>query len=259
MPINNEVYSTQPNAWWDENHYLHLLKTGINPARYGYFEEILTKQMGLTLKNLKVLDVGCGGGILSEEFARAGCQVTGVDPAEPSLEVARQHAQSENLNINYQFGTGENIPFNDAVFDVVVCCDVLEHVNDVEKVTQELLRVVKPGGVVFFDTINRTAKSYLANIFIAQQFPLTSFFDADVHVWHQFITPEELTGYLQKSGLQVKDLNGLTSALPDVLVAILLVLRKFGFLNQAELGRKLKFRVGGGLSTNYIGWGVKKA
>lgn len=258
MTINNDVYSTQPHGWWDENHYLNLLKTGINPARFGYFHEVLTDRLGLDPSLLSVLDVGCGGGILSEEFARAGCKVVGIDPAIPSLEAAREHARAENPSIQYLCGRGEQIPFGDSSFDIVVCCDVLEHVDDLEKAVSELARVTKPGGGVFFDTINRTFKSYLGNIFVAQQFPLTAFFDPNVHVWTKFITPGELTELFERHGLKEVEVKGMTPSLPDPLVAFLLVLRKFGFLNLAEVGRRLKFRVGGSLATNYVGWGRKR-
>ncbi len=258
MTVNNDVYSTQPHGWWDENHYFHLLKTGINPARFGYFYEILTSRLGLDPRLLSILDVGCGGGILSEEFARAGGRVVGIDPAIPSLEAAGEHARAKNLSIQYLGGRGEQLPFEDASFDVVVCCDVLEHVDDPEKVISELARVAKPGGAVFFDTINRTFKSYLGNIFVAQQFPLTAFFDPNVHVWNKFIPPGELTELFERHGLKVIEVKGLTPSLPDLLTAFLLALRKFGFLNLAEVGRRLKFRVGGSLAANYIGWGRKR-
>ncbi len=258
MPINNAVYQTQAKGWWDENHYLHLLKTGINPARFGYFEQILTRQLRLTLSGLRVLDVGCGGGILSETFAEAGCQVSGIDPASASLEAARAHAAQSGLEIDYQQAGGEAIPFPPNSFDAVLCCDVLEHVDDLPQVISELARVAKPGAPLFFDTINRSAKARVANIFIAQQFPLTRFFEADVHVWEKFITPAELTALLQVNHLRPMHLTGLGSSLPDLQVAALLIQRKMSKMSMGELGRRLQFRVGGGLENNYIGWAQKQ-
>jgi 2-polyprenyl-6-hydroxyphenyl methylase / 3-demethylubiquinone-9 3-methyltransferase len=258
MPVNNQVYSSRPDAWWDEDHYLHLLKTGVNPARFAYFHDIL-RRLQLSPKALSILDVGSGGGFLSEEFARLGCRVSGIDPAHASVRAARDHALGEDLSIAYLTGRGEGLPFPQCCFDVVLCCDVLEHVDDLEQVAAELARVTKPGGLFFFDTINRTFKSWLANIFVAQQFPLTRFFDPDVHVWDKFIRPDELVPLLRRHGLEDIRLSGLTPSLPDPAVAFWLVLRKFGLLNLAELGRKLKFRTGGGLETNYIGWGRKRA
>jgi 2-polyprenyl-6-hydroxyphenyl methylase/3-demethylubiquinone-9 3-methyltransferase len=258
MPINNEIYSLQASGWWNENHFLHLLKTGINPPRFGYFRDALTRQLGLQPEDLSVLDVGCGGGILSEEFAKLGCHVTGIDPSAPSLETARKHAANKNLTIDYRQANGESIPFAANTFDVVVCCDVLEHVDDLEKTLREAARVLKPGGMLCYDTINRTAESRKANIFAAQDFALTSFFPRNTHVWEKFITPNELLALFEKVGFENRDMTGLNSALPDLQVAGLLIRRKLGMLSFAELGRQLQFQTGGGLQTSYLGWAVRK-
>ena len=258
MSINNDIYSVQASGWWDENHFLYLLKTGMNPARFGYFSEALTHQLGLQPVSLSVLDVGCGGGILSEEFAKIGCRVTGIDPSAPSLDTARTHAVREGLAIEYRQASGESIPFGAGTFDVVVCCDVLEHVNDLEKTILEVARVLKPGGMFCYDTINRTEESRKANIFAAQDFALTSFFPPNTHVWDKFITPEELLALFEKVGFENHDMTGLNSGLPDLQVAGLLIRRKLGLLSFAELGRRLKFQTGGGLQASYLGWAVKK-
>jgi len=259
MSINNEIYSQQAGGWWDENHFLHLLKTGMNPARFGYFHEALTSQLGRQPRNLSVLDVGCGGGILSEEFAKIGCRVTGLDPSTPSLETARKHAVMQGLTIDYRQGSGEDMPFEAGQFDVVVCCDVLEHVNDLEKTLCEVARVIKPDGMYCYDTINRTEESRKANIFAAQDFALTSFFPRNTHVWEKFITPGEILALFEKVGFENRDMTGLNSALPDLQVAGLLIRRKLGLLTFAELGRRLKFQTGGGLQASYLGWAVRKS
>jgi 2-polyprenyl-6-hydroxyphenyl methylase / 3-demethylubiquinone-9 3-methyltransferase len=258
MSINNEIYSQQAGGWWDENHFLHLLKTGMNPPRFGYFRDALTRQLGLQPEALSVLDVGCGGGILSEEFAKIGCHVTGIDPSVPSLDAARKHAANEGLTIEYHHASGESIPFDANAFDVVICCDVLEHVNDLEKTLREVARVLKFGGMFCYDTINRTEESRKANIFAAQDFALTSFFPHDTHIWEKFITPEELLSLYEKLGFENRDMTGLNSALPDLQVAGLLIRRKLGLLTFAELGRQLKFQTGGGLQASYLGWAVRK-
>jgi 2-polyprenyl-6-hydroxyphenyl methylase/3-demethylubiquinone-9 3-methyltransferase len=258
MSINNEIYSQQAGGWWDENHFLHLLKSGMNPPRFGYFRDALTRQLGRQPEALSVLDVGCGGGILSEEFAKVGCRVTGLDPSVPSLETARKHAAMEGLTIDYRQGSGEDMPFEEGSFDIVVCCDVLEHVNDLEKTLREVARVIKPGGMFCYDTINRTEESRKANIFAAQDFVLTSFFPKDTHVWEKFITPSEVLSLFEKVGFDNRDMTGLNSALPDLQVAGLLILRKLGLLTFAELGRRLQFQTGGGLQASYLGWAVKK-
>jgi 2-polyprenyl-6-hydroxyphenyl methylase/3-demethylubiquinone-9 3-methyltransferase len=258
MPVDNEIYSSQSGGWWDENHFLHLLKTGMNPARFGYFRDILVSKLALDPHGLSLLDVGCGGGILSEEFARLGCHVTGIDPSASSLETARRHAAQQGLEIEYRQSTGENLPFADACFDIVVCCDVLEHVQDLRAVLGHVARVLKPGGLMFYDTINRTEKSRVENILVAQDFPLTSFFPPNTHAWEMFIKPEELQDLLEQVGLQHRAMSGLRSKLPDLQVAWLLVRRKLGLLNYAELGRRLKFTTGGDLHASYLGWAVKR-
>jgi 2-polyprenyl-6-hydroxyphenyl methylase/3-demethylubiquinone-9 3-methyltransferase len=139
-----------------------------------------------------------------------------------------------------------------------VCCDVLEHVDDFQKVLGEVARVLKPGGVLFYDTINRTEESRQANIFAAQEFPLTRFFPRDTHVWDKFITPQELLSVFERVGLESCHMTGLRSALPDMQVARLLIRRKLGLLSFAELGRRLKFQTGGSLEASYLGWAVRK-
>jgi 2-polyprenyl-6-hydroxyphenyl methylase / 3-demethylubiquinone-9 3-methyltransferase len=258
MSINNEIYSQQAGGWWDENHFLHLLKTGMNPPRFGYFRDALTRQLGLQPEALSVLDVGCGGGILSEEFAKIGCRITGIDPSVPSLDAARKHAANEGLTIDYRQASGESIPFDANTFDVVICCDVLEHVDDLETTLREVARVLKPGGMFCYDTINRTEESRKSNIFAAQDFALTSFFPPNTHVWEKFITPEEILALFEKVGFENRDMTGLNSALPDLQVAGLLIRRKLGLLTFAELGRQLKFQTGGGLEASYLGWAVRK-
>ncbi len=257
MPIDNEIYNSQADGWWDTNHFLHLLKTGINPARFGYFFDILTRRLSLDPQALTVLEIGCGGGILSEEFAKIGCRVTGLDPSEGSLQTARSHAAAQGFEITYRQGRGEALPFPEASFKVVVCCDVLEHVDDLGAVIRESARVLKPGGILFYDTLNRTEQARASTIFAAQQFPLTSFFPPETHVWEKFITPAELIALFEANGLENREMTGLGSALPDLHVAWLLIQRKLGWLSFAELGEKLQFKTGGGLEANYIGWAVK--
>ena len=148
--IDNALYNEPGDIWWDENRIMHLLKSSINPVRAGYFRRLLDQAFKLDYRGIQALDVGCGGGILAEEFAGMGFRVTGIDPSAQSLATARQHAQSMGLAIDYQHGTGESIPFADGTFPVVYCCDVLEHVRDLPKVIREIYRVTKPGGVFFF-------------------------------------------------------------------------------------------------------------
>jgi len=256
MPVNNAIYSTEAAGWWKDDHFLHLLNTGVNPARLGYFQKVLSSQ-GLDPSGMSVLDAGCGGGILSEALARLGCRVTGIDLSAASLSVARSHARGQGLTIHYGQARIERLPFERACFDAVFCCDVLEHLDDHVPVIMELARTLRPGGLFFYDTINRTEDSRRENIVAAQEFPLTRFFPPDTHRWEQFIRPEELLGTLERAGLQNRDMTGLQSALTDGQVAALLIRRKLGMLTFAELGRRLRFHTGGGLEASYLGWAVK--
>jgi 2-polyprenyl-6-hydroxyphenyl methylase/3-demethylubiquinone-9 3-methyltransferase len=165
--IDNAIYDRIAETWWDENSMIHILRTAINPARFGYFGKIW-KERGLKPSELSLLDVGCGGGFLSEEFAKSGFCVTGVDSSAATLQTAQNHAEQAKLDIKYVNGRAEALPFDDATFDVVTCCDVLEHVSDLDVVVKEIARVLKPGGIFFYDTINRTPLSKFVMIKLFQ-------------------------------------------------------------------------------------------
>ncbi len=168
MPTNNRVYDGEGDVWWDEQSPLSCLHTSLNPARFPYFREVLLERLGWRVQGLRTLDVGSRGGLLAEEFARLGLAVTGVDPSANSLATARRHADASGLEIDYEQAVGESLPFDDARFDVVYCCDVLEHVSNVDLVVGQIARVLRPGGAFLFDTINRTTASKLATITVAQ-------------------------------------------------------------------------------------------
>src|SRR6185503_3215831 len=144
--IDNDLYNAKDNTWWDPVNVMYLLKTSVNPVRVGYAKRKLD-ELHLDPAGKKALEVGCGGGILSEEIARMGFETTGIDPAQAAINVANEHGRENSLQITYKVGCGESIPFNDNYFDVVFCCDVLEHLEDFKKVVAEISRVLKPGGV----------------------------------------------------------------------------------------------------------------
>ena len=177
MPVDNDVYNT--HSWWDDDQPFATLEA-FTPARFDYFHDVLTNRLRLDLKGLEVLDVGCGGGLLAEHFARTGCKVTGMDPSGPSLEAAGEHARRSGLEIEYHQGFAEELPFPDATFDFVYCCDTLEHVTSVDKSVAEAVRVLKPGGHYLYDTINRTFRSKLAMIKMAQDWKSVSFAPKDL-------------------------------------------------------------------------------
>ena len=144
---------------------------------------------------------------MSEAYAGHGARVTGVDPSSGSLEVARSHARQSGLSIRYEQGRGEAIPSTDASFDLVSCCDVLEHVDDLDAVIREIARVLRPGGLFFFDTINRTWPSWLFVIEVFQEW--LRLVPPGGHDWEMFITPRELGAALARAGLEMRNLTGL--------------------------------------------------
>lgn len=146
MPaIDNAIYDRVSSTWWDEDGFMALLRTSVNPPRFDYFRDVLVERLRLEPARLRVLDVGCGGGLLSEAFAAMDCDVTGVDQSVPTLAAARAHAGRTGLSIRYLEGSAETLPFDAGTFDVVCCCDVLEHVDDPDVVVREISRVLKPG------------------------------------------------------------------------------------------------------------------
>jgi 2-polyprenyl-6-hydroxyphenyl methylase/3-demethylubiquinone-9 3-methyltransferase len=258
MPVDNHLYDTMAKSWWDEEGCLHILR-GLNPARFGYMRRVLVEELKIDPRGKKTLDVGCGGGILAEEFARLGCDVTGVDPSEPSIEAARAHARQEGLAIEYRTGTGEALPFPDGAFELVYCCDVLEHVNDVGRVVAEIARVLQPGGIFFYDTINRTFQSWLVMIKLFQEWSWTSFMPPNLHDWRRFIKPEELIAVLAANGLQNQGLTGLKPATNPLQTFRLLRARKRGEITYLEAARRLDLRESRDKSIVFMGWARKVA
>ena len=255
--INNHMYNEFADSWWDENGTLHLLKVMVNPWRVPYFAEALKGRFGADLSQVRLLDIGCGGGVLAEEFAKLGCQVTGIDISDESLAVARAHARTQGLTIAYQSGSAAQLPFDGSSFEVVSCCDALEHIPAWEQVIAEVGRVLKPEGLFLFDTINRTSKSRVNFIFGLQDFPFTRLFPKDAHVWEMFITPEELSSVLEQNCMKVQGMSG--GAIPrDPLSTLQEVRRhKRGEINVAELGRRLELKLDPDLSLNYLGYAQK--
>jgi 2-polyprenyl-6-hydroxyphenyl methylase/3-demethylubiquinone-9 3-methyltransferase len=182
MPVDNSIYEAPGDIWWDETQPLSALRTAINPGRMAYLAEVL-KQEGMTGRGSRALDIGCGGGLMAEEVARMGFAVSGVDPAAASVAVARAHALTSDLDIEYATAGGESLPFPDQSFDLVYCCDVLEHVTDPGQVIRETSRVLRPGGLFFYDTINRTRASKLLMIKMFQDWSLTAWMPRDLHAW----------------------------------------------------------------------------
>ena len=255
--VNNRIYDELAGTWWDENEFLHLLKVMVNPWRVPYFKNVLLKQYRQDLNQVRLLDIGSGGGVLAEEFASLGCQVTGIDISPGSIAVAQSHAARSGLSIDYRVGSGTSLPFQERSFEAVSCCDVLEHIQEWRLVIAEARRVLVPGGLFFFDTINRTQKSRALMIFGLQEFPLTKLMPADTHVWEMFITPGEIKAALREEGMIVVDITGSKIATHPIATLWYIFQQKLGRITFAELGRRLELKLDTDLSLNYLGYARK--
>lgn len=188
--------------WWDPHSEFKPLHD-INPLRVDYID----RHAGLAGK--QVLDVGCGGGILSEAMAQRGARVTGIDMGEAPLGVARLHQYESGVEVDYQHATAEQLAAaQPASFDVVTCLEMLEHVPDPGSVIQACSQLVKPGGRVFFSTLNRNAKSYLFAIVGAEY--LLRMLPRGTHDYRKFIRPSELDAWSRGAGLELEDLTGMS-------------------------------------------------
>ena len=254
--IDNGIYDRLADSWWHDRGFLNLLQSTLNPWRVPYFIRAL-KSAGIVPLGSRALDVGCGGGLLAEEAAALGFDVTGVDPSAPSLDVARAHAAKNHLRIDYRLGSGEALPFAAGTFDVVFCCDVLEHIANWDAVVGEMARVLRSGGVLLYDTINRTFASKIRSIKIAQDWKWTRFAPPNTHVWEMFITPDELFASFARHGLRSLGISG-TAAKGNPIRALQLT-RQFrsGKISSSEFGRRIEMTEGPVLSGSYMGYAVK--
>lgn len=217
------------STWWDlEGEFKPLHR--INPLRLEY---ILDRAGGVFGK--QVLDVGCGGGILSESLAREGANVTGLDMGSEPLQVARLHALESGVKVNYlQQTVEEHADAHAGQYDVVTCMEMLEHVPDPESIVQACARLVKPGGHVFFSTLNRNPKSFMLAIVGAEY--LLRMVPKGTHDFNKFIRPSELLGWIDGTALREQDMMGITfnpllnqfSLRPDVDVNYMVHTRREG-------------------------------
>lgn len=201
-PLELQKFSDLAHRWWDPSSEFRPLHD-INPLRLDW---INTRA---PLAGLKVLDIGCGGGILSESMAKKGAQVTGIDLSEKALKVADLHSLESGITINYELISAEEIAARDAgKYDVVTCMEMLEHVPQPASVVAACAQLVKPGGHIFFSTLNRNPKAYLFAILGAEY--LLRMLPKGTHDYQKFITPAELSQFVRNCGLQVEGLKGLT-------------------------------------------------
>jgi 2-polyprenyl-6-hydroxyphenyl methylase/3-demethylubiquinone-9 3-methyltransferase len=200
------------SEWWDPNGKFRPLHK-IGPARLSFIVDHLAAHFALPpsglrrLSGLKLLDIGCGGGLISEPLARLGAEVAGIDPASENIETARRHATGSGLTINYREALVEDLAAENAKFDAVLCLEVVEHVPDVPAFLKICSDLVRPGGLMIVSTLNRTLKAYFLAIIGAEY--ILRWLPVGTHQWERFVTPDELRGHLTSAGLAEPSLRGL--------------------------------------------------
>ena len=193
-----EKFSSLAHRWWDPAGEFRPLHE-INPLRLEWIAR------HASLEGARVLDVGCGGGILSEAMARRGAQVTGIDLSEKALRVAELHLHESGLSVRYEKGAVEDVS---GEFDVVTCMELLEHVPQPASMVSACARLVRPGGRVFFSTINRNPKAYLFAVVGAEY--VLGLLPKGTHDYQRFIKPSELSRWTRAAGLRTEELIGMT-------------------------------------------------
>ena len=212
--INREEiqkFSDLADEWWDVNGKFKPLHM-FNPIRIEYITEKIKQEFNLLnrnnnfLKDLKILDIGCGGGLISEPLARLGGEVTGIDASEKNIKVAKLHSKKNNLNINYLNKSPEQLN-NSEKFDIVLNLEVVEHVENVDLYIKSCSNLLKKNGIMFTATLNRTIVSYIKAIVGAEY--ILRWLPIGTHDWNKFIKPEELEKKLSSANFSTIDVKGL--------------------------------------------------
>lgn len=211
-----EKFGAIAQSWWDPQGPFKPLHR-LNPVRLSYIRDQITslKNMNLTKEEalaqpfagLSILDIGCGGGLVAEPMARLGGQVTALDASEDSLMVARAHAASQGLTIDYRQGGPEDLP-PDASFDVVLALEVIEHVDDHMLFLETCAKLISPGGVLILSTLNRTLKALLLAKIAAEY--IIRWVPKGTHDWRLFMRPSEIAAVLMQQGLTLRDVTGMS-------------------------------------------------
>lgn len=201
-PAELQKFAALAHRWWDPSSEFKPLHD-INPLRLNYIDSIAK------LNGKRVVDVGCGGGILSESMAQRGAEVTGIDLGEKALKVAQLHKLESGAEVDYRLVSVEALAAElPESFDVVTCMEMLEHVPDPEAIVTACARLVKPGGRVLFSTLNRNLKSYLFAVIGAEY--ILNMLPKGTHDYQKFIKPSELSAWCRAAGLDVADMTGMS-------------------------------------------------
>jgi 2-polyprenyl-6-hydroxyphenyl methylase/3-demethylubiquinone-9 3-methyltransferase len=206
-----ERFSALAAEWWNPQGKMGVLHK-FNPVRLGYIKQAACRHFERdgkrldALAGLRILDIGCGGGLLSEPLARIGAAVVGADPAEANIEAARLHAEENGVSVDYRATTAEALADAGERFDVVLAMEVVEHVADIGLFVKRCAEMVKPGGLMIAATLNRTLKSFALAIVGAEY--VLRWLPRGTHRWDKFVTPNELEAALERHGLAVTDETG---------------------------------------------------
>jgi len=211
-PDEIEKFTRMADEWWDPKGKFKPLHQ-LNPVRIAYLRNQICAHYGRdanqlhALSGLSILDVGCGGGLVSEPLARMGANVTGLDASEKNIAIASTHAAAQQLSLDYRAGSAEALAAEGAQYDVVCALEIIEHVADVNAFMQALAQLVRPGGLLFLSTLNRTTKSYLMAIVGAEY--VLRWLPRGTHDWKKFLRPSELQHAIQEAGLTLTHQSGL--------------------------------------------------
>ena len=206
-----DKFSKLADEWWDPEGKFKPLHN-FNPVRLRYIKDTITKKFGnksekLPLKDIKILDIGCGGGLLSEPLSRLGATVTGIDASDRNIKIAKMHLEKSKLDIDYYCSSPDKFVAKEK-FDVVLNMEIVEHVENVNFFIKESSKFMKKSGIMFIATLNQTLKSYIFAIIGAEY--ILKWLPIGTHDWNKFIKPETLTKICKKNYLDLKKINGMT-------------------------------------------------
>ena len=203
-----DKFSKLAKEWWDPNGKFKPLHK-FNPVRLDYIKKSILKKLKkgdvTYLKNVKILDIGCGGGLLCEPLTRLGAQVVGIDASNKNIKIAKIHAKKSGLKINYYCTTPENFNYKEK-FDVVLNMEIVEHVEDVNLFLKESSKFLKKNGIMFIATLNKTLKSYFFAILGAEY--VLRWLPIGTHDWNMFVKPSELVEICKKNSLMLEEILG---------------------------------------------------
>lgn len=204
-PSEIEKFTAMADEWWSTTGKFKPLHK-FNPVRIGFIKDIINNHFGSM--NVELLDIGCGGGLLSEPMCRLGAKVTAIDAGEKNVQVASLHAKNSGLDIDYQCTSAEELAATGKQFDVVLNMEVIEHVADVDSFIAASTKLVKPNGIMIVATLNRTLKSYALAIVGAEY--ILKWLPRGTHNWEKFLKPSEIASPLEANQMQLQKIQGVS-------------------------------------------------